>query len=66
MAAAWAAKSTSTTSCTRASAIRLLNGAPPWLTWRRLMTANPPLSQTMTMSLWPDSTELYRSLFIIR
>ena len=51
MAAAWAAKSTSTTSCTRASAIRLLNGAPPWLTCRRLITANPPLSQTTTIEL---------------
>ena len=66
MAAAWAAKSTRTSSTILASAIRLLNGTPPWFTCNRLMTANPPLSHTITISLCPDSTELYRSEFIIR
>ena len=51
IAAAWAAKSTATTRSTLASAMRLLNGTPPWLTCRRLMTAKPPLSQTITISL---------------
>ncbi len=58
IARAWAAKSTRTSSTMRASANRLLKGAPPWLTWSRLITANPPLSHTITIILWPDSTEL--------
>ena len=64
--AAWAAKSTRTSSWWRVSSSWLLNGTPPWFTCSRLMTAKPPLSHTITISLWPDSTELYRSLFIIR
>ena len=56
--AAWAAKSTGTSSPTmRQSASRLLNDAPPWLTCSRSITANPPLSHTTTIIAWPESTE---------
>ena len=37
--------------------MKLLNEAPPLKFWRRLMTANPPLSQTTTMSLCPVRTD---------
>ncbi len=54
MAAAWAAKSTRTSFDDRwQSSIRLLNGTPPWLICSRLITAKPPLSQTITIILWP-------------
>src|SRR6266700_3645398 len=56
MDSACLAKSTENGCLTRQSAIRLLKLAPPLPFCRRLITAKPPLSQTIRMILWPVRT----------
>src|SRR6266700_3163081 len=56
MDSACLAKSTENGCLTRQSLIRLLKLAPPLPFCRRLITAKPPLSQTIRMILWPVRT----------